>query len=479
MLDVGGPQLSRNRWAAFNKLVHRWRGMRYLFTTQVSNDLGLLTRSLPIANELRKRGHQIAFCNPANAPRKLIAEAGFENLLPKHPIYFLNHQLFTDKLNIAGIFQLLRSKQIKQDFGGMFRFLRELIRVFPKIGSATPEIWSLDHMGVLTGMLSENFVRSECKALVQLITEYGADIVVDSWHPVACMAARVLQKPLVTILQADMHPNNNGFIWWKEAPNNIPSPTPILNRILAEYGLKPIRKTEDLLVGDLTLVLGMPETDPLPSHTDATYIGAILWQKADAKPPDWFSQLDKNKPLIWVYSGNPQYLPIGTPMDSSIVIRSCIAALSKEDVQVVLTTGYHALPKDVLPLPSNFRYVPYVPGIIMAKRSDLMIHHGGFGSCQTGLFTGTPAVIIPTYSERESNARRISAVGAGEYILPTANRLGTTKHVSPDELRAIVTQVHSTPLYSENAKRISQKLHTFGGVINATRVMEVFSKSKC
>jgi UDP:flavonoid glycosyltransferase YjiC (YdhE family) len=452
--------------------------MRFLFTTQVSNDLGLLTRSLPIATELRKRGHQIAFCNPANAPRKLIAEAGFENLLPKHPIYYLNHQLFTDKLNIAGIYQLLRSKQIKQDFGGMFSFLHELIRVFPKIGTATPEIWSLDHMGVLTGMLSENFVRSECMAFVQLMTEYGADIVVDSWHPVACMAARVLQRPLITILQADMHPNNNGFIWWKEHPINIPSPTPILNKVLADYGFGPIRKTEDLLVGDLSLVLGMPETDPLPSHTPATYIGAILWQKEDAKPPDWFSQLDRNKPVIWIYSGNPQYLPIGTPMDSSIVIRSCIAALAKENVQVVLTTGYHTLPKKVLPLPANFRHVPYVPGILMAKRSDLMIHHGGFGSCQTGLFTGTPAVIIPTYSERESNARRISAVGAGEYISPIAERSGTTRQISAGELRGLVTRVLSTPSYSENTKLISQKLQTFGGVTYATRLIEEFGNSK-
>jgi UDP:flavonoid glycosyltransferase YjiC (YdhE family) len=53
---------------------------RYLFTTLPSNDLGLLTRSLPIARELRNRGHQIAFCSPAKAPNKLISEAGFDNL---------------------------------------------------------------------------------------------------------------------------------------------------------------------------------------------------------------------------------------------------------------------------------------------------------------------------------------------------------------------------------------------------------------
>ena len=60
---------------------------RYLFTVLPSKDLGLLTRSLPIARELRNHGHDVAFCHPAEAPRKLIAQAGFENCLPNRPLY--------------------------------------------------------------------------------------------------------------------------------------------------------------------------------------------------------------------------------------------------------------------------------------------------------------------------------------------------------------------------------------------------------
>ena len=90
-----------------------------------------------------------------------------------------------------------------------------------------------------------------------------------------------------------------------------------------------------------------------------------------------------------------------------------IAALRDEDVQVVLTTGHHALPQEMLPLPANFRHEAYLPGLAMAEQADLLIHHGGYGSCQTGLFMGKPAVIIPTFSERESNARRVAGVGAG------------------------------------------------------------------
>jgi hypothetical protein len=59
----------------------------FLFTTLPTNDLGLLARSLPIGHELAQRGHRVAFCSPAPAPSTMIAEAGFENILPRHPLY--------------------------------------------------------------------------------------------------------------------------------------------------------------------------------------------------------------------------------------------------------------------------------------------------------------------------------------------------------------------------------------------------------
>src|SRR5262249_50868098 len=232
----------------------------------------------------------------------------------------------------------------------------------------------------------------------------------------AMIAARVLHKPVITVIQADAHPASRGFIWWKRPPAHLLTPVPVVNKVLAEYGLPPIRTLAELCVGDLTLVVGTPETDPLPEHTDVTYIGPILWQKPGTTLPQWIDDLSRDKPLIWVYSGNPRYGSGGDAFDSMVVLQACIAALASEDVQVVVTTGHHRLPQELLPLPANFRHEAYVPGLAMAGRSDLLIHHGGYGSCQTGLSTGKPAVIIPTYSERESNARRIAALGAGAII---------------------------------------------------------------
>ena len=442
---------------------------KYLFTTLPSNDLGLLTRSLPIAGELAKRGHEVVFCSPAKAPSRLIAEAGFCNLLPKHPLYYL----LAAEPSLRGLYRTITSSQLRRDFRNPFSFLSTLIRSLPtRLSPGTSEVWSVDHLAALSGMLSEGFVRANCDALIALMRASDVDVVVDFWNPFACIAARAVDKPLVTVIQADMHPESRGFIWWKDPPPDLPTPVSTLNKVLAAYSLPSIRKTEELCVGDRTLVVGMPEADPLPETADVTYVGPLLWQKSEARLPDWADDLSREKPVIWVYSGNPHYAPgISTWVDSAVVVHACIAALAGEDVQVVLTTGHHALPRGVLPLPANFRYEPYVPGLAMAERSDLLIHHGGYGSCQTGLYTGTPAVIIPTYSERESNARRIAALGAGDFVAPVGDS-ARKRRVPVEDLRAKVRRVLSDPSYAMNARRLGDQMRAYGGAPQAANLIE-------
>ncbi len=108
----------------------------------------------------------------------------------------------------------------------------------------------------------------------------------------------------------------------------------------------------------------------------------------------------------------------------------------------------------------------------MAERSDLLIHHGGYGSCQTGLYAGKPAVIMPTYSERESNARRIAALGAGAWV-PVENISGK-KFVKTEELRATIRRVLADPSFAENARQIAGKLRTYGGASQAAQLIEEF-----
>jgi UDP:flavonoid glycosyltransferase YjiC (YdhE family) len=442
---------------------------RYLLTTLPSNDLGLLTRSLPIARELANRGHSIVFCSPASAPRTLIADAGFENVTPIHPLY----ELIDVGTNLRDWARFLGARRWRHH-GSLFAFLGELLSALPwRSAPRTTEVWNMDHAGATMGMLNEGFIRANCRAFAAVIERSRADVLIDFWNPFAVIAARALGMPVVTVIQADAHPRSGGFLWWKPLPPDLPSPVPAVNAVLGAYGLPHITKLADLSIGDLTLVVGMPEIDPLPEPERITYVGPLLWQANEAKLPSWIDDLPRGQPLIWVYSGNPRYASSGGLLDSAVVLAACVEALRDAHVQVVLSTGHHALPRELLPLPGHIRHEPYVPGLLMANRSDLLIHHGGYGSCQTGLYAGKPAVIIPTYSERYSNARRLSDVGAAR-IVPV-EYVGRRKHVCAKSLRAAVEEVLGDPSFGDNARRLGGRLRSYGGATRAVELIEAFT----
>ena len=444
---------------------------KFLFTTLPTNDLGLLTRSLPIARELAARGHRIVFSSPARAPSRLIAEAGFENIVPRHPIY----ELLGANQKLKGLVEFIASGRHKQRYGNLFKFLMQLIPAVPvRFAPNTRDVWNFDHTSAIMGMLNKGFVYANCEALKNTIADSSADVVVDFSNPFAVIAARALQKPLVTVIQGNFHPESGGFIWWKPRPSTIPSCVPTVNKVLADYKLPHLHTLEELCVGDLTLSVGTPETDPLPATANVTYIGAVLWQSDEAQLPNSLAKLSKDKAVVWVYSGNPRYSGTNDIFDSMVVLQACIAALANEDLQVVLTTGHHPLPKEVLPLPANFHHESYVPGLAMAERSDLLIHHGGYGSCQTGLYAGKPAVIMPTFSERESNARRIAALGAGAIV--NVDMTPGDKHVNVDELRVTVRRVLADPSFRNNARQIGDRLRTYGGASQAADLIEQFTQ---
>jgi len=100
---------------------------KFLFTTLPTNDLGLLTRSLPVADELARRGHEIAFCSPSPAPSRLIDAAGFENLLPRHPIY----DLMTLDRTPRSLLSFLASGKWKERHGSLPRLIGKLIPALP------------------------------------------------------------------------------------------------------------------------------------------------------------------------------------------------------------------------------------------------------------------------------------------------------------------------------------------------------------
>lgn len=407
---------------------------KFLFTMMPANDLGLPSRLVPVARALADRGHEVALFNPSPAPAKLIAAAGLRNLpMPSRPM----------PAPVMDLAQAGSAWNVEEFFAAIYS--------------------------------DEHSAKGETAVYLDVIREYAPDVVVDSFGLLTCLAARILGVPLVTVLQGNIHPASNGFLWWrKDRPEGLPSAAAVINRIAAEHGLPPVSRTVDLLAGDLSLILGTPETDPLPAGANAQYVGPITWQQNEAQLPGQISSLGHEKPLIWVYSGNPRYAGAPTPIDSIVVIRAAVAALADLPVNVVLTTGYQEVPPEVGTLPPNFMHAAYLPGDAMARRCDLMVHHGGHGSVMTGLCAGTPAVVVPTITERESNARRLAALGAGLIVMPIDEPNGE-KAIDGNEFGAAVRRVLADPAFRQASQRVAQSMRQYGGAAAAADLIEHFA----
>ena len=414
---------------------------RFLFTMLPANDLGLPTRMVPIARALADRGHEVAVFNPAPAPQKLIGEAGLTSLpMPARPM----PEPAMDLTMVA------EGWDVEHFFGGVY--------------------------------LSEAYVRGAVAVYVELVRDYAPDVVVDSFEPIACLAARIAKMPLATVLQGNSHPASRGFTWWEdERPANLPSGAAFFSSVAQEYGLAPVKRVVDLMAGDLSLIVGTPESDPVAADADVTYIGPMVFLRGDAELPAWVKELG-GKRRATAASGRSSgcirviraTLRRPRRCDSIVVIRAAIAALADEPVDVVLTTGYQELPEEFATLPKNFRHAAYVPGPLMAERCDLIVFHGGHSSVMTCLKAGTPAVIIPTITERVSNARRLAALGMGEVVMPVTDADGE-KRVDVAEFSAKVKRVLSEPRYRETARREAESTKKYGGANAAAEKLEAFA----
>ena len=420
--------------------------MRILFVSLRSDDLGLPSRLLPIAAELRARGHDVAFASPDPAPAKLIAGAGLPNLEcpPMHPS---SSKVFAEP---------------------------------------TPLVRDYDHFLALLGWCDQEFTARQIRNCTSVLRAWGPDIVVDSFDAGWCAAARILGIPLAEVLQGDLHPDGHGFTWWLP-PSPAPSPAAAFNAALADAGLPPVDKAARLLLGAAAVVVGSPATDPVPDPA-LPHVGALAWGDPAAKLPAAIPPPGQ-RPLIFLYAGKPRYAPGKTIWcDSAIVLDACIQALAGLDADVVVGAGHQGLPRR---LPANFIPLSYAPGQALARRADVMIHHGGHGSTLTALAAGTPALIIPTYSERESNARRAAALGAARYLVPktadgetqhqperapVTGMGGADKQLDPRLVADTIGTLLEDPCYSDSARAAAQQLATLPGAAGAADVIEALDQ---
>lgn len=363
---------------------------RIVFCCELGNGYGHLTRFVPLALELTRRGHdvQVIGNDVARAARVL------------GPLGLALYQAPLWQARLAGAPPVCSYTDIALRFGyldpvglaGVARTWRHLL------GLLQPDLLLLDHA------------------------------------PVALLATRGLGLPRLRF--------GDGFTC---PPLAVPMPpipshaTPppghaerveatalhTANQVCNELGLPGAKSIAELLAADEDLLLTFAELDHYGPRANTRYWGPLLQGERGAEAR-WPAGTGAR---VFAYL-RPEFPWLG----------ALLKAMATAGVRALLhVPGLAAAARAQMPPALRFSEDPLAMRSV-ADQAELMICHGGYGSTHEALQRGLPMLVLPTQAEQTMLAQRVAAIGAGTLVrfpAPLPGRSASAPDLLPTLLQCL------------------------------------------
>jgi len=244
------------------------------------------------------------------------------------------------------------------------------------------------------------------------------------------------------------------------------------NQLASELGLPQYKSTLDMMAGNLTLVMDVPEIlgispeelkryeprHPKFFHRRPRYrYGGPCFARLPGEVPDslreHFDTFRKKLYCAMGVSGSPE------------VLRSVIDIVSELDLQALVVTTT-ILGAEVRSTSDRVMVVPHVPAHLVNPLADVAITHGGAGTVQTAIHAGTPLVGVPMHGEQAGNIALVQRQGAGIMLPKQALRRR--------QLVTALEKIVTNDSYRENMHRLKKLQDRVDGAANAAREMVRF-----
>jgi MGT family glycosyltransferase len=152
-----------------------------------------------------------------------------------------------------------------------------------------------------------------------------------------------------------------------------------------------------------------PRSDLAPT---VRFVGPILAPPSTATAtatatPGWWPELSEGRPVVHVTQGTLDNADLGR------LLLLTVAALARDDVLVVATTGGPDPEPLRAGLPENVRLERFVPHDLLLPHVDAMVTNGGYGGVQQALAHGVPLVVAGDSEDKPEVAARVQWSGAG------------------------------------------------------------------
>lgn len=229
-----------------------------------------------------------------------------------------------------------------------------------------------------------------------------------------------------------------------------------LNGVRAGLGLGPVDATTMFTRPPLLLYMTAEPFEYARSDwpENVRLVGPCAWDPPGERPA-WLDEVER--PLVLVTTSSEF-------QDDGRLVRTALAALADEDLEVVATVPAASI--DGFAPPANARVLPFAPHAPLLERAICAITHGGMGATQKAIARGVPVCAVPFGRDQLEVARRVEVSGAG-------TRLPVRK-LSPGALRV---KVRETMARREGAGRIATAFEATGGPAAAAALVEQLALS--
>ena len=344
---------------------------RIVFAWELGGDYGHIARLLPLALELRRRGHE-----PVFVVRELY---GAELLLAPHGLIWFQAPLW-----IGSVMNL-------PDAAGY----AELLMRF--------------------GFLNPRSLTGICRAWRNLLAALKAEMVVMDHAPTALLATRGLQLKRVNLGDGFCIPPASRplplFMWWQRGNavrqgDSEERVRQVANAALLALDTPPLLSLAELFECEATLFLSFAEFDHYPGRTGGEFLGPVF-------------SLGQGAPAVWPDGEAPRlfaYLKAGYS-----ALDRVLGALRDAPVRVlahVPGASRDTLKRNTSP---TLKFSEAPVDILAARTGcDLAICHGGHGTVSAMLLAGKPLLLLPMQVEQAMTAHALEKLGAALSVAPEA-----------------------------------------------------------
>jgi UDP:flavonoid glycosyltransferase YjiC (YdhE family) len=179
-----------------------------------------------------------------------------------------------------------------------------------------------------------------------------------------------------------------------------------LNRVRRAYQLPSLGYDLRRIYTDADHVLyaDIPEMFPAQAMpVTHSYLGPVVWSPPTDLPP-WWDDLPASRQIVYVTLGSS---------GQGALLSTVLRALAPLPLSVIAATAGTV---DVGSLPANAQVAAYLPGLMAAQRSSLVICNGGSSTSQQALSAGVPVLGIAGNLDQYLNMHGVLASGAGALL---------------------------------------------------------------